>query len=420
MKKAIVVLLAAVMFGCAGHPSANVPVIHAVSGETLKQLIDSLPPTGGVVEMGLGTWVSGYQPGTVISKPNVTIQGAAMPQFNADYTAMVGGTILLGPIGVSTGADYFTVRDLGVDAGQVYINARNGGVPTDALDIFNNGQVIGAPPVESPLIENVSCLGYSPNAQNHCMLVENVNNAYVHNVHIVLNCHGLVLKGTNSKVDGVYSRGHGMDSVIVKSDAYAPASNDTLSNITIGPLVSPGDTKGIVIIGVGAPVSNINVSNVKIQSPLSWGINAQGASAGALARGLTFSDISIDYKGGSLSDEYCMQFVEYVSAVKINNLNCSDMWVGIGPYLPVEGGFYNYVLTKSQFANIASDAVQTYGGDWRIYGNNFESVGGSGIVNFGGLDLVDSNSFVDIGGSDMFAAGGTFATPVTPVPIPSR
>jgi hypothetical protein len=71
-----------------------------------------------------------------------------------------------------------------------------------------------------------------------------VNHAYVHNVVTVMNCHGLVLKGTNSTVDGVYARGHGIDSVIVKSDNYAPASQDYLSNITIEPLIAPGDHKG--------------------------------------------------------------------------------------------------------------------------------------------------------------------------------
>ena len=284
MKIAWIALLTVVMSGCAFEgDKPRLPIVYAKPGQTLKQVIDLLPANGGIAIVGLGTWISGYQPGTFISKPNVTIQGAGMPEFNSDYTAMTGGTILLGPVGASTGADHFTVRNLGVDAGRTYINSQNGGIGTDALAIFNNGQIVGARPIESPVIENVSCLGSSPTAQFHCMLVENVNNAYVHNVNTVMNCHGLVLKGTNSLVDGVYSRGHGIDSVIVKSDTYAPSSHNTLSNITIEPLISPGDTKGIIIIGVGAPISNIFVYRVRIQSPLAWGIYAQGASAQASA-----------------------------------------------------------------------------------------------------------------------------------------
>lgn len=401
--------MALVMFGCESNGGPRLPVIHAKPGQTLKQVIDSLPPNGGVAILDAGTWISGYQPGTFISKPNVTIQGSGMPQFNSEYTAMTGGTILLGPVGASTGADYFTVRDLGVDAGQNYIESQNAGVATDALAIFNNGQVIGAPPVQSPVIENVACLGSSPTAQFHCMLVENVNNAYVHNVQTVMNCHGLVLKGTNSKVDGVYSRGHGIDSVIVKSDAYAPASQETLSNITIGPLFSPGDTKGIIIIGVGAPVTNISFFNVTVRSPLAWGIYAQGGSAATSVAGLSFSHVTIDYQGGSPAGEYCMQLVQYVNRVNIKDLSCSDMWIGVAPYLVAPGGFYDYTLADSQFTNISNDALMTYGGA-TIVGNKFDGVGANAIVNLGGEDLVSNNEFVNVAGANMLAQGGTFVS----------
>jgi hypothetical protein len=322
---------------------------------------------------------------------------------------MFGGTILLGTLPVSSVSDCFRVEDLGVDVGQNYINSQRGAVPADALDIFNNGQVIGAPPVESPFIENVSCLGYSPTAPNHCMLVENVSNAYVHNVQTVMNQHGLVLKGTNSTVDGVYARGHGIDSVIVKSDAYALTSHDALSNITIESLFSAGDTKGIIIIGVGAAVSDITVSKVTIRSPLSWGIYAQGASPASSATGLTFSDVSVDYPGGSPAAEYCMQFVQYVSGVNINNLTCSNMWAGIAPYLPDSTAFTDFTVMNSQFSNIGTDAITTYG-QWKVFTSTFTSVSGNGIVNPFGVTTVSGDTFLDIGGTDMLSTGGTFVT----------
>jgi hypothetical protein len=302
----------------------NIPVVYAQAGQTVKEAVDSLPPTGGTVFLGMGTWNSGYAT-DFIAKPNITIQGSGMPGYNSTFTAMNGGTIVQGPLPASSGADYFTVEDLGVDAGSAYIDANNGGVATDALLIYNSGQVVGAPQVQSPRIENVACLGYSPTAAVHCMLVENVNHAYVHNVVTVMNCHGFVLKGTNSTVDGVYSRGHGIDSIIVKSDNYAPASHDRLSNIVIEPLIAAGDTKGIIIQGVAAPLSDISVSNAVIRSPLAWGVNVQGASSTTPATSLSFSDITVEYPGGSPIVEYCMQFVQYVSAVNINNLNCSNM-----------------------------------------------------------------------------------------------
>jgi hypothetical protein len=383
----------------------NIPVVYAQPGQTVKEAIDSLPPTGGTVFLGIGTWSSGYA-GTSIAKPNITIQGSGMPTYNSTFTAMNGGTIVQGPLPASTGADYLTVEDLGVDAGSAYINASNGGVATDAFAIYNNGQVLGAKQVESPRIENVSCLGSSPTAPVHCMLVENVNHAYVHNVVTVMNCHGFVLKGTNSTVDGVYSRGHGIDSIIVKSDNYAPASQDHLSNIVIEPLIAAGDTKGIVIQGVAAPLSNISVSNAVIRSPLAWGVYVQGASSTTPATSLNLSDITVEYPGGSPIAEYCMQFVQYVSAVNINNLNCSNLWAGIAPYLPAFGAFNDFTVTNSHFTNVATNGIETFG-QWSVVDNRFESIAGSGIVADSGVTTVSENRFTNIG-TDMYSAGGSF------------
>jgi hypothetical protein len=281
------------------------PVIYAQAGQSVKEVVDGLPASGGTVVLGIGTWKSGYNSTDLITKPNITIQGSGMPGYNSTFTAMSGGTIVQGHLPISTGADYFAAQDLGVDAGSAYINANNGGIATDAFLIVNNGQVVGAAPVESPRIENVSCLGYSPTAAVHCMLIENVKRAYVHNVVTVMNCHGLVLKGTNSVVDGVYSRGHGIDSVIVESDDYAPTSQDDLSNITIEPLIAPGDTKGIIVKRFTGPLSNISISNAIIRSPFAWGIYVQGANSATAATNLHFFDITVEYPGGSPTFEYC-------------------------------------------------------------------------------------------------------------------
>jgi len=385
----------------------NKPTVYAEAGQTVKELVDSLPPTGGIVSLGIGTWSSGYNSTDVITKPNITIQGSGMPGYDSTFTALSGGTIVQGHLPASTGADYLTVQALGVDAGPAYIDANNGGVATDAFGIYNSGQVLGARQVESPRIENVSCLGYSPTAAAHCMLVENVNHAYVHNVVTVMNCHGFVLKGTNSTVDGVYARGHGIDSVIVESDDYAPTSQDDLSNITIEPLIAAGDTKGIIVKRFTGPISAISISDVVIRSPLAWGVYIQGASSTTPATALNFSNITIDYPGGSPIAEYCMQFVQYVSAVNINNLKCSNMWAGIAPYAPASGVFDRFAITNSQFTNIATNAVETYG-QWNISDTSFGWIAGNGIMADSGVTTVSGNTFTNIGGSNMYSAGGSF------------
>ena len=124
------------------------------------------------------------------------------------------------------------------------------------------------------------------------------------------------------------------------------------------------------------------------------------------ATSLSFSDITIDYQGGSPIVEYCMEFVQYVRAVNINNLNCSNMWAGIAPYEAVSGAFNDFTVTNSHFTNIATNGIETFG-QWSVVDNRFESITGSAIVADSGVTTVSENRFTNIG-TDMYSAGGSF------------
>jgi hypothetical protein len=385
---------------------SGIAVIYAQPGQTLKQLVDSLPAAGGTVMFGPGTWQSGYEAGPAITKPNIGIYGSGMPAYNSNYTALVGGTILLGTLPVTTGADGFELHDLGIDVGSAYVNAFLGGVAQDGLEIANAGQVVGAAPIQSPVIENVACLGFSLFAQNHCMLVENVNQASIHNVQAVYNCHGFVLKGTNSTVNGVLSRGHGVDSVLVKSDFYAPSANDTLSNITISSLLAPGDTKGMIIEAITANLSEIVVNGLTVSSPWVWGLAVRGADP-YLAQSITISNAVINYPGGSPPGTYCLQMISGVSNLTIQNLSCRNIWEGVYPISPTAGAMTNNTIAASSFANIANDAVTTYG-SWTVANTVFSSVKGCGIVSTSGITTLSADQFNNGSGCNTFANGGTF------------
>jgi hypothetical protein len=195
--------------------------------------------------------------------------------------------------------------------------------------------------------------------------------------------------------------------VIVKSDNYAPASQDQLSNITIEPLLAAGDTKGMIIQGIAAPLSHISISNAIVRSPSAWGINVQGANATTPATALTLTNITVDYPGGSPPDEFCLQFVQYVSDVNISNLNCSNMWAGIAPYQPISGAFSDFTVMGSTFNDIASNGIEAYG-QWHIFQTTFGSIAGNAIVSDSGITAVSRLSFNKIGVSDMYSAGGSF------------
>jgi hypothetical protein len=381
-------------------------VVFAQSGQTVKQLVDSLPAAGGTVFLGPGTWQSGYGAGSAITKPNVGIFGSGMPSYNSDYTALAGGTIILGTLPVTTGADHFELYDLGIDVGPAYVNAFLGGVAADGLEIANVGQVVGAAPIQSLVIENVACLGFSFSAQNHCMLVENVNQASIHNVQAVYNCHGFVLKGTNSTVDGVFSRGHGVDSVLVKSDSYAPSSNDTLSNITISSLLARGDTKGMIIGAITANLSEIVVNGLTVSSPSVLGLMVHGKDP-YVAQSIGVSNAVIKYPDVSPSGTYCVQMIGGVSNLRIQNLSCQNISEGVYPISPTAGAMTNNTITASSFANIANDAVTTYG-SWTVANTVFSFVKGCAIVNTLGTTTLSADQFISGSGCNTFANGGTF------------
>jgi hypothetical protein len=401
--------LAATGCGSGGAPcTTQRPCVYVQSAQTVKQAIDSLPSTGGVVYLAGGTWSSGYIDYLdVISKPNVTIQGSGMPSYNSTFTAMTGGTIIQGPLLASSGADYLTVRDLGIDAGSAYINAANSGVPTDGLAIFNQGQVVGAPQVESPLIENVSCLGYTPTAKVHCILVENVNHAYVHNVMTVMNTHGLAFKGTNSVIDGVFARGHRSDGLIIKNDIYAPAANDQVSNITIQSLFVPADTNGIVLQSIGGSLVNIDIVHVQ-EDNVFTGILTQGTSTSTTASNLSFSDINVNYDPGNVAgNNGCFDLTGYVQQIQISSLNCLNMGYGIKPVVP-SSRFTDFTITNSTFTNIATNGIETYG-TWTVLNTSFENISQNAIFNPFGVTTVSGDTFTNVGGSDMLSGGGSFA-----------
>jgi hypothetical protein len=391
-----------------GDPSGRSGVvIYLQQGQTLKQAVDNLPPQGGTVMIGAGTWVGGYDSATEpIDKPDITIQGAGQPGYNSAFTSMSGGTIVQGRIIATTGANNLTIRDLDIDVGSDYISSHSL-PPLDGLAIANNGQVLGAPQVQSPDIENVSCLGSGPYAPVHCMLIENVNNARVRNITTVLNVHGLAFKGTNSTVEGVFARGHGNDSFIFKSDDYAPASYDHISGVNIHYLRNPGDTKGIYILGLERPVTGVSIRDVTIEGVAEWGVIIQGVGLESTVSNIDLSSITISYPGGSPPGDSCVWLANFVSNISITDMNCSNFWTGIESYAPAAGVFTGFTVLNSDFVGIATNAIQTYG-DWTVDNSNFQSVAGDGIVNAFGVTNLSADTFSSIGGQDLDAAGGVF------------
>jgi hypothetical protein len=213
----------------------------------------------------------------------------------------------------------------------------------------------------------------------------------------------------------VYSAGHSTDSVIIKSNDYAPTANNTVTNVTMSYLKTPGDTLGLALDATGAILDNISVSQVHAESlgneSGGWAIQVVGASAAAYAANINISDVNVDWPGGSPANVSCVSLAQSTIRVKIQSLICKNMYMGVAFIYPNPTVFNDISVTRSQFMNIQTNAILTYG-RWRVDDSTFENIGMNGIYNCNGLTTVSNNIFISVGQLDMDPAGGSFV--VTP------
>jgi hypothetical protein len=389
-------------------------VIYAQAGETvaaaIARLITANGSAGGTIVLGPGIWQSGS---ISVTQPNIHIQGTGMPRFNNAYTALSGGTIIQGSIFAIQGADNFWLRDLGVDNGSTFVSG--GGTASDAIAIFNSGQVVGAAQLQNVLVQNVSCLGSSATAAFHCLLVENVNHAYINNVLAVGNTHGVVLKGTNSTVDGVWASWHSTDSVNIKSDNYALGNNDVVTNIKIASLFAPGDTGPLFLNSASSetnnPMFNIAVSHVQTESVGTSAIPSAIELSGNLAAypltDVNLSDITIDWPGGSTSGYACITMAQSIARVSMSGINCRNYYYAITNAFPDTTMMNDFVLNGSQIRNIAAPSAITTNGRWTITDTSFNAITGNAIVAATGNAQLGNNT-CNTCGAYFNKTGGTF------------
>jgi hypothetical protein len=322
---------------------------------TVSNAVNALASTGGDVWLQNANYRGGFNllnPATgaanYMTKPNVHLHGTVRPAYASDYSALLSGTVIQD--GMYVNANGFTAEHLGWDAGA---NVMAAYYPTfSALDSLEITSDLPNNPNHFPYLtgirlEDVNCLGRTTSSGDHCLLVENVDGAYVHNVQTVYHTHGMVLKGINSVVDKVFSRGSISDGVIVKSDNYAPTSNDFISNVVIESLLTAGDTGGFEIDAEDAPSTGIYVSNLNVSST-SYGLEFLSDQ--------TLTSVFVDGYGffGANAAVPCMNIAGTTASanIQVTNFSCNN---SLGFLLPVIG---NYVqLTNGYFGAITGDAI---------------------------------------------------------------
>lgn len=200
--------------------------------------------TSIVIDLGAESFLCGVNTGFVtgtkiVERPNVWLRGQGLPSYNANDTALVGGSIIKG--GLFFDANGFMLTNCGLDCGSAYVDAFNGGVPIEGLvgiDQGNtgmNGYTPTGPNADPPkfglYIDNVCVLCKGTGAAGdpsdvHAVLIENYNSGYIGTIETRFGGAGTVIKSSNLQIDKVVGSGHFKYPFLIKSEDYSDASNN--------------------------------------------------------------------------------------------------------------------------------------------------------------------------------------------------
>lgn len=202
---------------------------------TVRYAINSLPSTGGVVQLEDKTYqTNNYSYGfggaaNSIDKDNVSIKGRKMPSFTSDCKALTGGTIIQGMVGAF--ANNISFSDLGVDNGFTISQTLYGGPGaagfSDALVLtYPNDALKAAAAVRlGARLHNVIGLCYGPTTASHGIIVgEGYKNVVCTGEVIgMYGVHGVVIKCASVRAEQLTAYCNDTDGLIIKSDTQASA-----------------------------------------------------------------------------------------------------------------------------------------------------------------------------------------------------
>jgi len=352
-----------------GTVSVGTMTIYGTTSMTIKQMVDELPSTGGTIILPVGTFRSGYEcsvPGscvieystgllpTYLSKSNVTIIGSGMPSYSSDYSGFVSdsGTIIQGSFYIGD-ADNFSMSNVGIDVGYTFVNANYGGSADNGLVMFNVNSVVGKTPQNHPVISHVASLILSSSSLYHAVLLNNVNGASVNDLQTVYGTHGFVLKGENSEVSGVYGRGHATECVLVKSDTFAEAFNDTITGIRCDRIVAE-DTGSVVNVQSGT----YNVEDISFSGAVSQGAGSGirlDTATGLYNNRVSFSNFSVnnpDTMSGVCLESTGSSGSGTILGATVSNFSCNNYTSPISFTVPTSIAITNFVSTNSSIGAI--------------------------------------------------------------------
>lgn len=282
-----------------------------LSSSEVAAVLDKLLATSRyTVALGSGTFAaitgddSGYS--SKLYK-NITFRGAGQPSIKADHTGLENGTIIKGPLVCDR--DGMEFYDLGVDSGSAVVNADYGGTAQEGLMACTNvGSVVGKATRTGVIAKRISAICKDAASPVHAFIIENVTSAVIEDIAVCYGTHGIVIKGISTTGARLSAAGNSHNSIIIKSNAYAPCHDVTVTDVTAA-CVAPGDTLCAVKF-TNADAGSPSLSDCSVDDVLATG-TTNGVIFTGIAAGVEYVErcvvtnltgVTSAFKSGNVQD----------------------------------------------------------------------------------------------------------------------
>jgi hypothetical protein len=295
------------------------------------------PPSYNTFTPAMGADGSGVPGMDYMAQDNVTFIGAGMPETALDLNSLIDGTgtIINGPF--YWHCSNFQCRDLGVDSGLAICAALYGGA---AKDGFASVQLNRAVPVfwSGGYFDRIMGLCAAPSSLFHAVLIEAGNALSIGSLYGRRGVHGVVIKSQNYRAQLLDGWDCDQNSVILKSDTYAPnnfgqvdqinggrssdaavriqAATSTMGGIEIGSIITRDAPIGVVMDGASV-MSTVNINSINThgcaKSFRRW-VETRGCSIGSLTAS---NATTTAFEDGTASADF------YFTIGKMHCLNCA-------------------------------------------------------------------------------------------------
>lgn len=298
--------------------------------------------------------------------------GRPIPDDPVQPTHLQAGTILLGGI---MGTAPLRAAHLGIDAGPQISASITPGCQLPAVFIEQpaNHQF-----VSGDRLEDVSVL--TTGAKNmHSVMIAGHDRTEVRDLWIwtLGGTHGLVMKSSNSVVDGLHCAGAVSDCLIVKSD-YATdllgrAVHDRVAHVDIHPLQPGGYVGGILVDSSWDTVHSLDMRD----------ITETGTRYSMVIFGSRFyrpHNITVENWSTDAVTGFCL-WANRTDALQVSNLRCGVRPSAVAGVLLTddEGATLHNVRVTCQADAFACAAAHTDGVQDQAVGTTFQGVDGSGL-----------------------------------------